>query len=266
MSFSSSQLSSLKGQWRVSNLRLRSQLFCCCKIITPQTQTQYNPTPNCYSAFSTSAKRLNSSSDKKGSPTYYTLFPKTFPDGPPPKGPFKFSASDLRNEYLKLQALAHPDRLGPKATNTQRQNAENKSAQLSVAYRTLLSPLRRSQHLIACREGISDPLSEDAGSPHQKTGEEIASEEAAATTDSGVIDEDFLMDVLMARESVEEASSAEELRALMEENNQRISATEEALDAAFKKDDLEEATDLTRKLSYWEGIDRQLQEEIEPYE
>lgn len=209
--------------------------------------------------------RFNSS---KSSNTYYTLFPKTFPNGPPPAGPFKVPASELRSEYLKLQALSHPDRQGPNASDAQRIAAENRSSQLSVAYRTLLSPLRRAQHIIACREGKVDPLSEDAGSPITKEveQEEEEREANAVSSEDGVIDEDFLMDVLMAREAAEEASSAEELKSLIEENNQRISQTEDSLDEAFKADNLERATDLTRKLSYWAGIDRQLQEAIESYE
>lgn len=203
----------------------------------------------------------------KSSPTYYTLFPKTFPDGPPPAGPFEVPAAALRKEYLGLQALNHPDRQGPDATEAERIAAENKSSQLSVAYRTLLSPLRRSQHLIACREGVVDPLSEDAGSPMTEAKEQEEEEtEAEAVSSSGVIDEDFLMDVLMAREAAEEASSAEEVKGLIKENNQKMQETEQGLNEAFKSDDMAKATDLTRQLSYWVGINKQLQEVLENFE
>lgn len=205
------------------------------------------------------SRRFNSTRPAAGgSPTYYSLFPNTFPSGPPPSGPFRIPKAPLKQEYLQLQAKAHPDRLGPSATDDQRAAAEDKSAQLSVAYHTLLSPLRRAQHIIACREGITDPLAEDAGRAQQEVAEAEA-EEAVGST--GVVtDEDFLMDVLMAREAADEASSAEEVQALIDENNARMADVEAELEAAFSKDDLELATDLTRKLSYWAGINRQLQD------
>lgn len=196
----------------------------------------------------------------KSSPTYYTLFPKTFPKGPPPAGPFVVPATDLRKEYLALQALAHPDRQGPLADDSQRSAAESRSSLLSVAYKTLLSPLQRAQHLIACREGVVDPLAEDAGSSSEL-------EKAADTVSAnGVIDEDFLMDVLVAREAAEDAASAEEIKLLLAENNLRIAQTEQDLDVAFKNDDLPHATNLTRQLSYWAGIDRQLQQASEEFD
>lgn len=128
---------------------------------------------------------------------------------------------------------------------------------LSVAYQTLLSPLRRAQHILNTRDGSSgggDPLAEDAAAA------------ATAGGNVGISDEDFLMEVLLARESIEEASSGEELTDLLKENNEKIAETVRLLDEAFAKDNLELASTLTQKLSYWEGIDRQIQETIEEYE
>ncbi|VVT53985.1 uncharacterized protein SAPINGB_P003849 [Magnusiomyces paraingens] len=242
---------------RPSNIMNRTGLFTYRRV----TLAIVNISP-CFKPLHLPCHRLNSTKSK--AQTYYSLFPKTFPNGPPPSGPFKVPVNALRKEYLQLQATAHPDRLGPTATDEQRTKAENRSAQLSVAYHTLLSPLRRAQHIVACREGIADPLSEDAGRSQQEAAEARAEKEVDSS--SIITDEDFLMDVLMAREAADEVSSPEELKALVEENKQRMSIIEEELDLAFKSDDLSLATELTRKLSYWAGIDRQLQDVSEQFE
>lgn len=201
----------------------------------------------------------------KPSSTYYALFPKTFPGGPPPAGPFLVSAANLEQEYQSLQALNRLNKLGLNAaTKAERDAAENKASQLGAAYRTLLSPLRRSQHLISCRKGVVDPLSRDAGTLMTEAREREAEQTEAQTISStGVIDEDFLMDVLLAREEAEEAVLKSEIEGLIEDNNQRIKETEESLDHAFKADDVTKATNLTRQLSYWTGIDRNLRKAFE---
>lgn len=237
--------------------------------------------------FSSSSPLHNNTSTNTTTPpiykcqTYYSLFPKTFPNGPPPNSPFKLDnsiKSQLKQEYLKIQATTHPDTVGPNASAATHREAEDQSAKYSIAYRTLLSPLRRAQHLIACRTGALDPLSEESGRRQANGGdpEDLSSHQQQNqpdVNDSAGIDEDFLMEVLMAREAAEEATSAEELRALIEENNARIRETEDLLQDAFcnytgdkEEEGLRRAIELTRKLSYWEGIDRQLQESLDIYE
>lgn len=212
------------------------------------------PGRRCLQACLTSATRYHSSAAAQPTKkSYYNLFPATFPKGGPPHGPFTIPKAQLKTEYLRLQAAAHPDKIGPSGSDEERAASENRSSLISVAYQTLLSPLRRAQHILESRtdqHGMDrDPLAEDAG---QQGG--------------AISDEDFLMEVLLARESIEEASSAQELNELLRENDEKIAATVEQLDEAFAKDDLDLATTLTQKLSYWEGIDRQIQETIEEYE
>lgn len=179
--------------------------------------------------------------------SYYSLFPKTFPSGGPPNSPFSLpSVAQLRQEYLQLQAHAHPDKLGSTATDAQRTRAEAHSSLLSVAFRTLTDPLRRAQHILAERHPAGDPLGEDAAQ-------------------QGVDDEQFLMDVLMAREGIEDAASADELEALLAENKQKVDETVLQLEEAFGADELDKARVLTQKLSYWTGIERQIQDAIEHF-
>uniref|UniRef100_A0A060TDI0 ARAD1D44044p n=1 Tax=Blastobotrys adeninivorans TaxID=409370 RepID=A0A060TDI0_BLAAD len=165
--------------------------------------------------------------------SYFSLFPKSFPQGGPPKDPFKVDKSTLKREYLELQNKAHPDR---GSTAEESEKLSNLSSQLSVAYKALLDPLRRAENILLSR-GI----------------------DALAEKDS-LTEEDLLMDVLMAREAIAEAESEEELSSIKQENNIRILESENILEEAFNKDDLETARSEVVKLSYWMSIKKQLDE------
>lgn len=176
-------------------------------------------------AFSTAAKDNN---------TFYALFPKSLPSGPPPGGAFKINKSELRREFLQLQAQQHPD----KAKNNEESEVfAAKSAQLNTAYKTLLDPLRRAEHILLSR-GI----------------------DALAEKDT-LTEEDLLMEVLMAREAISEAQqSPEDLEQLKQENDERVAQSEQVLEEAFKNDDLETARVETVKLSYWQSIAQRIHE------
>src|SRR5262245_43856431 len=79
------------------------------------------------SSSSSSSSPLSSSNKEfiSSATTYYDLFPKSFPDGPPPKGPFGIDSRSLRSEFLRLQAATHPDLAGASA------KAEAASARLN---------------------------------------------------------------------------------------------------------------------------------------
>ncbi|KAK7725063.1 molecular chaperone [Botryosphaeria dothidea] len=159
--------------------------------------------------------------------THYTFFPKTLPQGPPPAGPFAIDLRTLRNEFLQLQAAAHPDRHG--AGNKRR--AEALSARINEAYKTLQNPLLRAQHLLQLR------------------GIDVAEDERLK-----VEDPELLMEVLEARERIEEAESEEELLAMKEENEKKIEESVGVLDRAFKEDDVETAKEEAVRLRYWVNI------------
>jgi molecular chaperone HscB len=163
--------------------------------------------------------------------THYEFFPKTLPCGPPPKGPFKIEIRELRREFLQLQAVAHPDR-HPASLKTR---AEATSARINEAYKTLQNPLLRTQYLLSLR-GIN-----------------VAEDETAK-----VEDPDLLMEVLDAREEIEEAQEEHELDAMKKINNGRIEASEKILDEAFRKDDMDLAKAEAVKLRYWVNIKESL--------
>ncbi|KIW07944.1 Fe-S protein assembly co-chaperone HscB [Verruconis gallopava] len=167
--------------------------------------------------------------------THYDFFPSTLPDGPPPSGSFSVDLKQLRNEFLKLQAAAHPDRHPPE----RKAAAEALSSRINEAYKTLQSPLLRAQYLLSLKGDNS-------------------STDDAAKLGEGADDQTLLMEVLELREQIEEAETEEEIRKIKEENDVRIADSVKVLEEAFKKDDVAEAAKEAVKLRYWVNIDETL--------
>ncbi|KAK0120899.1 hypothetical protein ONS96_011097 [Cadophora gregata f. sp. sojae] len=163
--------------------------------------------------------------------THYEFFPKTLPSGPPPNGPFHIDTRELRREFLQLQAVAHPDR-HPQHLKTR---AEATSARINEAYKTLQNPLLRAQYLLSLR------------------GIDVAEDETAK-----VDDPELLMEVLDAREEIENAGHEEELEEMRRVNEERIEESEGVLDRAFKGDDLGRAKEEAVRLRYWVNIKESL--------
>lgn len=177
----------------------------------------------------TSARLL--SPDSKN---FYSFFPATFPQGGPPNSPFIIDPKTLRREFLQAQSKVHPDKAG--SLGADRDDLERQSSQLNTAYKAILNPLLRAEHLLQ-QQGI-DALSE------RET----------------LVDEDLLMDVLMSREAISEISTREEWNELAKENDGKIANSEQLLEKAFAEGDLETARLETVKLSYWMNIQHHLKE------
>ncbi|KAK0392623.1 hypothetical protein NLU13_2118 [Sarocladium strictum] len=160
--------------------------------------------------------------------THYDLFPDTLPDGPPPTGHFPIDLRKLRREFLSLQSRHHPD-LHP--AGPQKARAEGSSALINEAYKTLSNPLLRAQYLLSLR------------------GVDVANDETLK-----VEEPDLLGMVLEAREEIEEAEEEEELEGPRRENEERIKASEEVLEKAFREDDVEAAKREAVRLRYWVNI------------
>ncbi|KAK0790730.1 molecular chaperone [Friedmanniomyces endolithicus] len=163
-------------------------------------------------------------------PTHYDLFPQTFPAGPPPASPFTPDLRSLRKEFLRLQAKAHPD-LQPA---TQKRHAEALSSLINDAYRTLQHPLKRAQYLLL-QHGLDV---EDEGS--KLSGGEL------------------LVEVMEAREAVEEAESEEEVGVLRRENEGRIAGSVGVLEVAFGGGEWEAAAQEAIRLRYWMNIEESI--------
>jgi molecular chaperone HscB len=77
-----------------------------------------------------------------------------------------------------------------------------------------------------------------------------------------VEDPELLLEVLEARESIEEAEREEDLEGMRDSNEQRIAESTQTIDEAFKNDDLQSAKEEAVKLRYWVNI----KESIENWE
>ncbi|KAK5738367.1 hypothetical protein LTR17_006086 [Elasticomyces elasticus] len=164
-------------------------------------------------------------------PTHYELFPETFPEGPPPASPFTPNLRQLRKEFLQLQAKAHPDLMPA----DQKRHAEGLSSLINEAYRTLQDPLKRAQYLLLTHDiDVEDESSKLSGG-------------------------ELLMDVMEAREAVEEAENEEDLDLLKAENAERIAESVSVLDLTFANEEWEAAAQEAIRLRYWKNIEESIQ-------
>lgn len=227
---------------RARRASLTSLTGCSTRTITTSSRalTSLARTPSPYIAlqrrsFSQAARSESeaTTSSSKASPprTHYDLFPETLPDGPPPAGHFPIDTRALRREFLRLQARAHPD-MHPAESKVR---AEATSALINEAYKTLLNPLHRAQYLLSLR------------------GVDVANDETLK-----VEEPDLLMLVLEAREEIEEAEREEDLEEPQRVNDERIAVSEEALEQAFKHDDVDAAKHEAVRLRYWVNIKESL--------
>jgi molecular chaperone HscB len=159
--------------------------------------------------------------------THYEFFPKTLPDGPPPRGRFAIDVRALRREFLRLQGGAHPD-LHP---SHMKARAQATSARINEAFKTLENPLLRAQYVLALR------------------GLDVANDETAK-----VEDPELLMLVLETRECIEEAEEEGDLEGLRVENEERIAECEDRLGELFARDDVEAAKKEVVRLRYWVNV------------
>ncbi|KAI6824699.1 hypothetical protein KC340_g11212 [Hortaea werneckii] len=162
--------------------------------------------------------------------THYDFFPSTFPSGQPPHSPFTPDLKQLKKEYIQLQAKAHPDH----APAGQERHAEALSMRINEAYRTLSDPLKRAQYLLSLRGvDVEDESAKMSGGP-------------------------LLMEVMEAREAVDEVEDEEGLVEIKAENDGRIAQSVGVLDEAFAKEDVERAAEEAIRLRYWMNIEESI--------
>lgn len=201
--------------------------------------------------------QLDSSTALPDITNYYTLFPQTIPNGPPqkpsripdsnteltgkqPTSQFYINQRDLRQEFLRLQSVYHPDKYP--AGSSAHQRAYALSTLLNNAYKTLSDPLLRAQYVLQLLYDI-DVTNED-NSAHKT-------------------DPETLMLVMEAQEELESADGEEGehiVERLREENKARIREAEQELGEAFEASDAQRAKDWSVKLKYWKSLEGGLNE------
>lgn len=183
-------------------------------------------------------------STKASSPSYFTLFPQTFPKGGPPESSFVVNNRSLKKEYRKLQAANHPDLIN----NLNKSESDDKTKHLSsslinAAYSTLNDPLKRSQYLLKTRAGID--LTSDAAAHKYE-----------------FADREILMQILDIHESLENMKNEEEAEKARDENKTRMKGSIDKLTALYEKKPInyDEIALETIKLKYWYNIKNALKQ------
>jgi molecular chaperone HscB len=200
----------------------------CAHLSQPQPQAQQRRFQSNNTSSNTREEPFRQSvAQQAANQTHYSFFPNALPSGPPPAAPFTIDLSTLKREFLQLQARAHPD-MHPQSD---KKRAEALSSRINEAYKTLQNPLLRAQYLLSLR------------------GIELAEDETAK-----VEDPELLMEVLDAREAIEEAEKEEDLVEMKEVNEARIRDSEKVLEKAFAEDDVEGAKSEAVRLRYWVNI------------
>ncbi|KAF9095903.1 hypothetical protein BGX27_001207, partial [Mortierella sp. AM989] len=142
-----------------------------------------------------------------------------------PDPTFEVDVKDLRNRFFKIQQQIHPDSF------TQNKNgdqiyAQQQSSLANKAYSTIKEPLSRANYIL---ELLGSPIHES----------------------ESLNEPELLMEVMEARELLEDAETEEEVEELKSVNDDRIKETVDGLTVAFKEQDLETAKALAIKLQYW---------------
>ena len=136
---------------------------------------------------------------------------------------YDLDAALLRERYLSLARVVHPDRLVG-ADDGQRRLALRLSAMLNDAYRTLADPLKRAEYLLTLCGGET-------------------------SADDRSVPQDVLTETLLWREEIDEAREAQDagaLAALRRQIEQRYSALQDEIAALAAK--LPGDEDLRRRL------------------
>ncbi|KAI9715020.1 MAG: hypothetical protein M1812_006234 [Candelaria pacifica] len=170
--------------------------------------------------------------------TYFSLFPLSFPNGAPPASSFTPNLRTLHTEYLRLQAIAHPDRhhtsSSSQTSTTKTATQDNISANINSAYKTLQSPLSRATYLL------------------QQQGIDIETE--------GVMEADksLLTSILSAREEIEEAENETQIQDLKIENDERVRHCIQGIEDNIREGKWQDVAEWAVKLRYWSNIGESL--------
>ncbi|KAF6766021.1 hypothetical protein DFP72DRAFT_1057215 [Ephemerocybe angulata] len=144
--------------------------------------------------------------------------------------PFVVDLPTLKKRFRDAQSICHPDSWASK-NPSQKDVAQALSARVNHAYQTLLNPLPRAEYIL------------------ERNGVHISEVDQAQ-------DMMFMAEIMEARETIDDAENPEEVRALLEENEDKISATVKELESLFKDRDYASAKAATIRLRYLQGIHR----------
>ncbi|RXK35903.1 Fe-S protein assembly co-chaperone HscB [Tremella mesenterica] len=148
---------------------------------------------------------------------------------------FILDVRDIRNRALERQKQLHPDK-HPSVTGSL---SIDLSGKVNKAYEILSDPLKRVEYILS----VHHP--------------DLATAETDQLTDPGLLSE-----IMEARESLHEATTAEQVEKIREENHLKVTTTIRSIEETLSSDppDLGAAKILAVQLKYWQGLENAAKE------
>lgn len=188
-------------------------------------------------------------------PDYYRLL---LPGEVRPR--FDVDLKRLREGYLALQAIVHPDRMGPSM-------GQSWTSWVNRAHATLKDPLQRAIYLLDRYKQETENENENENERDKRDASSTAADAAAAEEDEGVISHDNMHDISQVLEIREEISMTKDpirLEALKRENDERIRKCCEELRQLLDCGGWERGGGFgavkrcINQLRYWKSIEKEL--------
>lgn len=172
---------------------------------------------------------------------------------------FGIDLKELKNQYLKLQSIVHPDRIG----ESKRTLGEAWSSWINRAHETLKSPLQRAIYLVNYYE---EDYKNDAKNTINIEKTTQHNEDISETPSSSDSSHDISL-VLQIREELDDDPDPATLSAIKTENDERIKKCcdeiKELLDCrSGERRDLSRVKWWINQLRYWISIDNEIKEKF----
>lgn len=143
---------------------------------------------------------------------------------------FRVDKDTLEKNYLSSQRQLHPDRFA-NASKTERVYAAQHSAALNAAYDCLKDPIKRAQALLKVHQHKSANIEDQTLQDHQ-----------------------LLMQVIELREQLADVLTEEDIQALRESIEDKLSTSLNNITSAFDAHDLDQAAACLNQLRYFSKL------------
>ncbi|KAL7483895.1 hypothetical protein ACHAW6_009535 [Cyclotella cf. meneghiniana] len=150
---------------------------------------------------------------------------------------FTISSSSLKSKYRHLMKDLHPDRHADLSQEDKSQKSLE-ATNVTRAYSVINNPLSRALHLLDLWGASIDE------------------------SNNSIIDPKCLLRVMEMREAVEQASTDEQLKPLLQSCQSKQKEVIDALTIAFREKKVEDAKYLTASLQYWSKIEERIRDKI----
>lgn len=140
---------------------------------------------------------------------------------------------ELEQIYRDLQKRLHPDKFS-KAGPKEKELSEQQASLVNAAYHTLKTPLGRLRYLLQVLEEVPD------------------------VSEATIQDPEMLMEVMEAREQVENTDDREELKTIQRENQAKFDDLYSQASKAYQEKNIEALMDLTNRMIYVAKVEEEI--------